>query len=130
MITLAGIEINDIGGSLSWGAFDSFLRRLPITSAVHKDLHPEIGDWDSSLRTNILLADIYDCLSQINANMIGGFSRKKAPKFKKYPRPWSKKNGKSIGKNALPKNQLHEWINKKRKEARDKWLMSSSQEPM
>ena len=130
MITLAGIEIGDIGGSLSWGAFDSFLRRLPYDSAVYKELHPEIGDWSSNLRTNVLLADIYDCLCQINVNMIGGFGRKKATKIKKYPRPWSKKNGKSIGKNALPKKELHEWINKKRKEARDKCLMSNSQGPM
>lgn len=129
MISSAGIEIDDIGGSLSWGAFSSFIKRSDEDSALFRELHPEIGDWGTTLRTNIILADIFDCLSQINANMIGGFSRKKSRQVDKYPRPWNqqKKNEKKIG-SAMKKNELHEWI-QKRREARDKW-QTKSQEPM
>ena len=119
LITSAGVELNDIGGSLTWGAFGSFIKNLPTNSATYQELHPEVSDWGTQLRTNIILADIYDILSQINLNMIGGFSRKKSHKAKLYPRPWNKKKDRKIGKGALPKNQLHEWIEKKRKERRN-----------
>ena len=119
LITSAGVELNDIGGSLSWGAFGSFVKKLPTNSATFQELHPEVSDWGTQLRTNIILADIYDILSQINLNMIGGFSRKKSHKAQPYPRPWNEKKDRKIGKGALPKNQLHEWIEKKRKEWRN-----------
>lgn len=118
MITSAGIEIDDIGGSLTWGAFGSFIRKTSQDSALFRELHPEIADWGSRLRTNIILADIFDVLAQINANMCGGFSHKKAPKTKPYPRPWGKDATKKIGK-AVPKNELHEWFKNKWKERSD-----------
>lgn len=128
LISSAGIEINDIGGSLSWGAFGAFIKKTPEDSALFRELHPEIGDWGTVLRTNIILADIYDCLSQINNNIVSGFSRKKSRKTEKYPRPWLQKKGKKIG-TAMKRKELHEWMEKKRREARDRW-QQNSQEPI
>lgn len=112
LITSAGIEIKDVGGSLSWGAFASFVKNLNYDSALWRSVHPDLADWGTTLRTNILLADIYDVLSQINANICGGFSRKKPQRTKPYPRPWSKKGGEKRigGKGALPSKDLHEWV--------------------
>lgn len=127
LISSAGIEVNDIGGSLSWGAFGAFIKRSEPDSALYKELHPELGDWGTTLRTNIILADIYDMLAQLNVNMICGFNRKKGRKADKYPRPWAKKKEKQIG-TAVKRSELHKWIEKKRREARDRWQMKS-QEP-
>lgn len=117
MITSAGVELSDVGGSLSWGAFSSFIKNLDSNSAMWRSAHPEMADWSSSFRTNVILADIYDVLSQINANLCGGFSRHKPQRIKPYPRPWLN-NNRVIGKGALPSNELEKWIEEKRKENR------------
>lgn len=111
MITSAGVELREVGGSLSWGAFASFVKNLGFDSAVWRSFHPEYSEWNSTLKTNLILADIYDVLSQINANICGGFGRKKPQRIKPYPRPWEKAKSQKIGgKGALPKDQLREWI--------------------
>jgi hypothetical protein len=119
LISSAGIEIGDIGGSLSWGAFGSFIKHSSTDSALFRELHPEVEDWGTRLRSNIILADIFDVLAQINSNLIAGFSQKKSKKPEKYTRPWAKKKFKKIG-TAVKRNELHEWMEMKRREARKK----------
>lgn len=121
LITSVGVELEDVGVSLSWETFASFLYNLGPESALWRSTHPEMRDWASPLRTNIILADIYDLLANINANLCGGFSRKKPHHVKPYPRPWeTKKHERKIGSGALPKEQLHEWImNYSRKKGND-----------
>lgn len=100
------------------GAFSSFLKGLAndYESELWRSTHQDLAVWSTTLRTNALLADIYDMLAQINANMVGGFSKKKASKIKPIPRPWLKDKSKRIGgKGALPKNKLREWINSRRR---------------
>lgn len=127
MITSVGVELEDVGVSLSWGTFSSFLHNLGPESALWRSTHPEMKDWSSPLRTNIILADIYDLLSSINANLCGGFSRKKPQHIKPYPRPWeTKTKEKKIGSGALPKNELHDWIKnygKNRKKGNDNGII-------
>lgn len=67
--------------------------------------------WEDVLRTNIILADIYDILQAIDIHLIsmGGGKRKQ---FKPYPRP-NQKETKRIGKGAMPYNKLREWIKEK-----------------
>lgn len=117
LITSAGVELNDVGGSLSWGAFASFIKNLGMNSSTWKDTYPEFAEWDSRIITNAILADIYDVLSQINANLVGGFGRKRPPKIKPYPRPWKKPKVRKIGSGALPVDALEKWIEEKRRKA-------------
>lgn len=117
MITSAGVELNDVGGSLSWGAFASFIKNLGYDSAVFRAQHPDMAEWGSTLKTNIILADIFDVLCQINANMVGGLSHKRPQRPKPYPRPWVDKK-KKTGKGALPVSELEKWIEQKRNEPR------------
>ena len=119
MISSAGIEIDDIGSSLSWGAFGAFIKHSPTDSALFQEIHPEIGNWGTVLKTNIILADIFDCLAQINSNLIAGFNHKKSQKVDKYPRSWAKSKSKKVG-TAVKRKDLHEWMEKKRREARNK----------
>jgi hypothetical protein len=74
-------------------------------------------EWGSTLKTNIILADIFDVLCQINANMVGGLSHKRPQRPKPYPRPWVDKKRKT-GKGALPVSELEKWIEQKRHEPR------------
>jgi hypothetical protein len=82
---------------------------LDSGSALARDLGKSTG-WENTLQTNILLADIYDLLQVINANLRGG----KRKRIKPYPRPNRKGNDKKIGKGALPLNELEKWFEEKR----------------
>ena len=68
--------------------------------------------WEHTLQTNIILADIYDILQAINANLCNFISHgKKKVKVKPYPRPGRKDdNTRRFGKGALPPDKLREWI--------------------
>ena len=77
--------------------------------------------WSSQAKTNAILADIFDMLSQINANLVAVGSHKASKKTKPYPRPGDKeKRDKKLGKNALPAAELDSWLAKKRKAYKDR----------
>ena len=78
------------------------------------ELDPDLAGWSRTLKTNAILADIYDMLAMINANLCAMGSGKRAKKPKSYSRPGDR-DKKRIGKNALPPDQLGEWMDKKRK---------------
>lgn len=110
----AGYELRDVGRSLSWSALRSFTENLGLDSCTVKDLDPELYDWTTTLKTNRILADIYDILSMINSNLVAVGSKKKAKKPKLYPR--IKKPGDQIGKGAVAPVQLRQmFANKRRK---------------
>ena len=86
-------------------ALVSFIENLPIDSALGKELNPkdEVIPWYSTLKTNIILADIFDA-----------FVRSRTPKGKKaatYPRP---KGNQGIGKDAIPISTFWDWWKKGR----------------
>lgn len=104
-------QIEDIGGVLSWDSLASFIKYLDTESALAKDLEKSTG-WETTIRTNAILADIYDLLQVINANLVNMASGgKKKVKIKPYPRPGRDDNNtRKIGKGALPIDDLHAWI--------------------
>lgn len=81
---------------------------------IARELDPDLAAWGSTVKTNAILADIYDILALINANMVAMGSGKRAKKPNTYKRPGDNEK-KKIGKNALPPDQLKEWFEKKRK---------------
>lgn len=105
-----------MGGALSWGSLRSFILHLKTDSALARDLGKSTG-WEDTLKTNELLADIFDMLQVINANLMhiasGG---KKKSKIKPYPRPGREedKNERKLGTGAIPVTDLREWIRRRR----------------
>lgn len=119
LLTRTGYELKDVGKSITWGALDNFLNHSEPDSALIRELNPELAKWSSVTKTNAILADIYDKLSMINANLIAIAEHKPARKPKPYPRPGEQpedKDTRHFGKGALPVNELHEWIERKRAE--------------
>lgn len=112
LMTRTQYTIDDIGGALSWRSLYSFIKFLGTDSALARDLDKSTG-WETTIKTNAILADIYDLLQAINSNLVrlgGG----KTKKIKPYPRPGRDENTtKKIGKDALPVNELHEWIKRR-----------------
>lgn len=118
LLTKTGHCIDDIGRSLPWDALDSFFRCLGPDSALMREIHPEQADWAGTLRTNLILVDIWDMLAQINANIVAIGSRRPAKKVKPYPTPWRKlpEEEQHFGKGALPPDELRKWFEEKRKQ--------------
>ena len=113
-----GDDLEDIGRTLSWSALGAFLRHPDLSSETGRELEPEFAQWAGTLKTNAILADIFDLLAMINANLCAMGSGKKAKKPTAYKRPGDKEKRK-IGKNALPPDQLREWFENKRKQRKN-----------
>ena len=119
LLTKTGHELRDVGSSLSWGALASFIFHGDGSTALARDVDDEYTLWTTNLKTNGILADIYDMLAQINANLVAIGSHTKSKPIKPYPRPgMDERRGdtQKIGKGALPKGEFRKWLEQKRKE--------------
>lgn len=67
-----------------------------------------------NVKTNEILADLYDLIAVFRYEVIACLSNKRPKKPKFYDRP-HKKDNKRIGKGGMPKNDLRKWINSKLK---------------
>ena len=105
LLTRTGYDLDDVGRGLSWTALDSFIKNTPPDGAIMRELRPELSQWSTTAKTNALLADIYDLLAAVNANLCAKGSGKKAKRPKPYPRPGAQSNVRKIGK-ALPVDEL------------------------
>lgn len=93
------------------------MHRIDLGSETARDLDPDLAAWAGTPKTNAILADIFDMLAMINANLCAMGTGKRASKPKSYPRPGDR-DKKKVGKNALPPDQLREWFARKREERR------------
>lgn len=119
LLTKTGHELRDVGRTLSWDALASFVLHIDGESALSRDLDAEHQIWATTTKTNGILADIYDMLAQINANLVSIGNRKPAKQPKPYPRPnmeVKQENVKHYGRDPLPKGEFRTWLEKKRKE--------------
>ena len=109
-----GHELNDVGRTLSWGALSSFMSTVKIGSALGNELNPELTEWTTRGKTNAILADIFDQLALVNAQLRILITKKRGPKPTLYKRPGQKEETHRIGKGAIPIDSMREWIRKKR----------------
>ena len=110
-----GHTLDDVGSALSWSALGAFLHRVDPDGAIAHEIEPEIAAFSSRFKTNAILADIYDLLAQINANLVAGFSRKLTSKPRRYPRPGDESK-RRIGKDSMTISELDSWFAKKKKQ--------------
>lgn len=116
LLVQTGFTLDDVGGALSWSALGAFLHTADPESALAHELEPELAAWATRFKTNAILADIYDVLAQINANLVAGFSRKRSQKPRRYQRPGDDSK-RHIGKNnSMTMNELDSWFAQKKKQ--------------
>lgn len=118
MLTKTGYQLADVGRTLKWSALNAFLMNQPEGSALMREMHPDESAWSTQVKTNAILADIFDILAQINANLVALGSGRPAKQPKPYPRPVKKKpeHERHFGRDALPPDELRKWFEMKRKE--------------
>ena len=104
LLTLTGYTTDDIGGALPWSALFSFIRHLPLTSALQRELNPEVASWCAGEHNASILADLWDLVAHVNTQ------RGHTPP--KYPRPKPiSKTERQIGANPLPIKDFDAWWN-------------------
>lgn len=119
MLTKTGHELEDVGRTLSWRALGSFVSNLSPDSALAREINPKISVWATQAKTNAILADLFDLLAMINANLVAVGSGKRARKPKRYDRPIESDNTKKLGSNsAMPRDEMVAWIEERRAKAR------------
>jgi len=65
----------------------------------------DFAGWESTLKTNLILADIYDILQAILLSLGKGQN-----KFKAYPRPGKNNNNqRKIGSDPMTPDELRKW---------------------
>lgn len=111
-MTRAGFTLDDVPARLSYRALNSFITHLGLDSALAAEVLPDESAWGTATKTNTILADIFDMLGIINANLVGIGSQKRPKQPKQYPRPKQKERQK-YGHDALPIDELREWIRSK-----------------
>lgn len=105
-----GYTLDDVGHSLSWDALKSFLSYARPDSALFRKINPEMSEWSTSIKTNFILADIYDQLSMANALLRVIATHKKTKPQEPYKRPGAKK-AKRMGSGPLAGVvEMREWI--------------------
>lgn len=111
--------MKDVGRSLTWEALHSFISNLEIDSAIGREINPELYRWSSTLKTNAILADIYDVLAMINSNLVALGQHKRANTPKPYPRLDDRNNGNHYGNSAVPVPELRKLFAEKRRKRKD-----------
>lgn len=109
-----GFSLDDIGGSLTWDALGDFISKTETDSALARELDAETSRWATQMKTNEILADLYDLMAVFRAEVTGRLYGKRPKKTTPYKRP-HKNEKKKIGKGALPKDDLRKWIKNKLK---------------
>ena len=89
-------------GAAGMVALLSFINYLPMDSRLRQAMDPqdEVGEWSTTKKTNIILADLFDVFVAANTS--------RGHKAKQYPRPKQKRK---IGSGAVPISEFWEWWN-------------------
>lgn len=112
-MTRTNYTLDDVGGVLSWSSLASFVKYLGTDSALAQDLGKSTG-WETQVKTNAILADLYDLLAVFNVNFINQNNKHKKKNIKPYPRPGrDNDNKRKLGKGALPLNEWREWYRRR-----------------
>jgi hypothetical protein len=113
-----GYTLDDVGASLSWDALKSFLTYARPDSALFRQINPELADWSVTLKTNIILADIYDQLAVTNALLRTVITHKRSKPPEPYKRPGKKKTEtRHIGSKPLANvDEMREWIRQRQRQ--------------
>jgi len=95
------------------------MQHLDLDSETAREIEPDLAQWGTVLKTNTILADIYDAIAILNANIVAIGTKKHAKEPKRYSRPTDKQRTQLGGKGALPPDEMAKWIERKRKEHND-----------
>lgn len=116
LLTKTNYQLRDVGGALSWGALLHFVQFLPRDSALRQDAAPttDAERWTRGDATATILADLFDLVAQLRAEVAVKGSDHKPKRPRPYPRPGvTPKDTKHIGKDPIPVREFDGWWDSK-----------------
>lgn len=99
-------------------ALCDFIKHLSTDSALFRTTRDGMHEWSETVKTNMLLADIYDNLTAMRYQFVSSKSKKKPRRPDPYPRPWAKPRKKKIGKDPVKVSKFWKWWDSKKKKKR------------
>lgn len=116
MLTRLGLTLDDVPDVISWDALAAFAANLAEGSALFASMHRDEAAWASTIKTNVILADLYDSLTALRyeiALMNTPKGRRRPDKPVPYPRFWVKeksgKGTKRYGRDPVPLSEFDRW---------------------
>ena len=104
-----GLRLDDLGTeALTWRDLYVVVHRSGPTSALIRELQPELSAWASGAVLADLLAHAVDLLAGGNWQRAG---KKTAPKPKPIPRPGRKTEATKYGSEPIPVRDFENWWN-------------------
>ena len=105
LITRTGRTLNELMnmGAAGRVALISFIQYLPPDATLRREIDPrdETAEWYTTMKTNVILADIFDIFVAAHT--------KDGNKPAEYPRPGQKQ---TIGKDPVPISEFWDWWDK------------------
>lgn len=93
------------------------MSNLPPDSALAREINPKVAIWATQAKTNAILADLFDLLAVVNANLVAKGTGQRPRRPKRYKRPVESNNTKKLGgKGAMPHDEFVAWLEKRRQE--------------
>lgn len=87
-----------------------FVQCLGIDSALAREAGGiEAAEWHTRMKTNILLADLWDALQGLTYNHAAVHSKHRPKRPKPYPRPWRAKEEQRLGSDPIPVSKFWDW---------------------
>ena len=121
LLTKTRYQLSDVGGALSWGTLRHFVQYLPRDSALSREIVPltDAERWTNGDATASILADLFDLVAQLRAEMAVKGSGKKPKHMKPYPRPGvTPKGTRHMGKDPIPVSEFEDWWESKKRQGR------------
>jgi len=105
-----GLRLDDLGtGRLSWRDLYVVIHRAGPSSALMREVQPELSAWASGLVLADLMAHAVDLLAGANWQRGG---KRTAPKPKPIPRPGRKSEAQRYGSDPIPVSDFDAWWDK------------------
>lgn len=109
LLTLTRYTLDDIGADLSWERLLHFVQHLPATSALVREMEPDMAQWVDGRALADILADMFDLLQSFLGTYVNANSKKKSRRLKPYPRPWLKPTTRHFGSDPIPISEFDKW---------------------
>lgn len=112
LLTKTNYQLRDVGGALPWGALLHFVQFLPRDSALKTELVPmtDVERWNDGCANAAILADLFDLVNQMRAEVAVNGTDHKPRRPRPYPRPGAKPKGvQHVGKDPIPVSEFESW---------------------
>ncbi|WP_278591454.1 hypothetical protein [Olsenella uli] len=114
LMTLVGVTLRDVPGTIGWDGLRDLYRHLGTDSATWRAQHPELAPYATAFGLAQMAGELVDGLAAVQyaiacAHRTKGAPRPRRPRLGRWP--WRKADGteRHLGSGALPRRDFLAW---------------------